>query len=112
MTLLGNTGYHKMQLESGESRRKLIKVCILGSVLDFILILVLLLIIFMPASIKRDKDVVLSQVYDRPLLTTVDAVNKARSTGVCEFNIGKEHYIVWDMPKNYVDYSAWWVRLP
>lgn len=49
---------------------------------------------------------------DRPVLESVQQVWKARTTGVCEFNIGGVHYVVVNMPKEYVDYSSWYCRMP
>ena len=49
---------------------------------------------------------------DRPILESVQQVWEARTTGVCRFRIGGELYIVENMPKEYVDYSSWYVRMP
>jgi len=49
---------------------------------------------------------------DRPVLETVHQVWDARVTGVSEFDFDGVHYIVENLPKGYVDYSAWYVRLP
>ena len=49
---------------------------------------------------------------DRPVLESVRQVYEARTTGVSTFRIGKEHYVVENLPKHYVDYSSWYVRMP
>ena len=49
---------------------------------------------------------------DRPVLETVQQVWEARTTGVSTFRIGSEYYIVENLPKEYVDYSSWYVRMP
>ena len=49
---------------------------------------------------------------DRPVLETVQQVWNARVTGVSEFEFDGVHYIVRNLPKEYVDYSSWYVRMP
>lgn len=49
---------------------------------------------------------------DRPVLETVRQVWQARTTGVAEFDFDGDHYIVYNLPKEYVDYSSWYVRMP
>ena len=49
---------------------------------------------------------------DRPVLESVQQVWEARTTGVSEFYFDGTHYVVENMPKNYVDYSSWYVRMP
>ena len=53
-----------------------------------------------------------TSVKDRPVLETVHQVWSARVTGVSEFDFDGVHYIVKNMPKEYVDYSSWYVRMP
>ncbi|MBQ9000399.1 MAG: hypothetical protein IJ087_00915 [Eggerthellaceae bacterium] len=48
---------------------------------------------------------------DRPILETVQQVRKARATGIAEFDFDGVHYIISGLPKEYVDYSAWYVRV-
>ena len=47
-----------------------------------------------------------TSILDRPLLSTRQQIETARATGICSFHIGNEHYIVTDLPKEYIDYSA------
>ena len=49
---------------------------------------------------------------DRPVLETVQQVWRARTTGVCDFEFDGVHYVVSGLPKEYIDYSAWCVRMP
>lgn len=49
---------------------------------------------------------------DRPLLESPQQVWEARATGVGCFRFGGEHYVVENLPEEYVDYSAWYVRMP
>jgi len=51
-------------------------------------------------------------VKDRPVLETVHQVWQARATGISEFDFDGVHYVIEDLPKEYVDYSSWWVRMP
>ena len=52
------------------------------------------------------------EVGDRPLLETWEQVRDARLHGFAEFRIGRELFVVYDLPKEYVDYSAKCVRMP
>ena len=49
---------------------------------------------------------------DRPVLETVRQVWQARTTGVAEFDFDGSHYVISGFPKEYVDYSSWYVRMP
>ena len=49
---------------------------------------------------------------DRPVLETPQQVWQARTTGVSEFYFDGMHYVIVNMPKEYVDYSSWYVRMP
>ena len=49
---------------------------------------------------------------DRPVLESVQQVWEARTTGVCTFYFDGALYVVENMPKEYVDYSSWYVRMP
>ena len=49
---------------------------------------------------------------DRPVLETVQQVMKARTTGISEFDFNGVHYVNANMPKEYVDYSSWYCRMP
>lgn len=49
---------------------------------------------------------------DRPVLESVPQVWQARTTGISEFDFDGVHYIVVNLPKHYVDYSSWYVRMP
>ncbi len=49
---------------------------------------------------------------DRPVLETVHQVWEARTTGVCRFHFDGVYYVVENMPKEYIDYSSWYVRMP
>lgn len=49
---------------------------------------------------------------DRPIMESMPRVWEARHTGVCVFYFDGVRYEVTDMPKEYVDYAAWYVRLP
>ena len=63
------------------------------------------------ATIPQQKEKVL-RVNDRPLLETVEQVYQARKTGYATFRIGAEYYVIENIPKEYVDYSSWYVRMP
>lgn len=49
---------------------------------------------------------------DRPILETPQQVWQARTTGVSEFDFDGTHYVITNLPKHYVDYSSWYVRMP
>lgn len=49
---------------------------------------------------------------DRPVIESVNKVWDARMTGVVEFDFDGEHYVITNLPKHYIDYSAWYVRMP
>lgn len=49
---------------------------------------------------------------DRPVLETVQQVWEARTTGVSRFHFDGVYYVVENLPKGYVDYSSWYVRMP
>jgi len=49
---------------------------------------------------------------DRPVIESMPRVWEARATGVARFHFDGVYYVVTDLPKEYVDYSAWYVRLP
>lgn len=49
---------------------------------------------------------------DRPVLETPQQVWQARTTGVSEFYFDGMHYVIVNLPKEYVDYSSWYVRMP
>lgn len=49
---------------------------------------------------------------DRPVLESVQAVWNSRMTGVSVFDFDGVHYVIDNLPKEYIDYSAWYVRLP
>lgn len=49
---------------------------------------------------------------DRPVLESVQQVAQAMATGVCEFDFDGVHYVIADLPKEYVAYSAWYCRMP
>lgn len=51
-------------------------------------------------------------VHDRPLLESVDAVIEARTHDTIAFRVGNEYYVVSNLPKEYIDYSSWAVRMP
>ena len=80
----------------------------------FLLGLLLVLCITMLASrpsATQDKEEVLV-ANDRPLLETVEQVYEARTSRYCHFNIGDEYFVVENLPKEYIDYSSWRVRMP
>ena len=49
---------------------------------------------------------------DRPVLETVQQVLKAQTTGISEFDFDGVHYVITDMPKDYIAYSSWYCRMP
>ena len=49
---------------------------------------------------------------DRPILETVHQVWDARATGISRFHFDGVYYVVENLPKHYVDYSSWYVRMP
>lgn len=53
-----------------------------------------------------------TSVKDRPMLESVQQVWQARTTGISEFNFDGVHYVIENLPKEYVDYSSWYVRMP
>lgn len=113
MTLPDNTEYRKTRYESGESKlEQVVKVAILIDVTLLLILVSLAVCPIDPFEAKPSVDVLMTQIKDRPVLESVDAVRQARMTGVSEFDFNGEHYIVRDLPKGYVDYSSWYVRMP
>ena len=53
-----------------------------------------------------------TSIYDRPVLETVSQVRQARMTGISEFDFDGEHYVIDGLPKEYVDYSSEYCRMP
>lgn len=49
---------------------------------------------------------------DRPVLETPRQVWEARATGVSTFRFDGVLYVVEGLPRHYVDYSSWYVRMP
>lgn len=49
---------------------------------------------------------------DRPVLESIEQVYQARRTGVSVFMFDGIEYTVVNLPDEYVNYSARWVRLP
>lgn len=47
-----------------------------------------------------------ASVNDRPLLDTPRQVQEARTSGRCSFRIGSEYFVVENLPREYVDWSA------
>lgn len=109
MTLPGNTVYRKTRYEFGESR--ILQVLPLLGLLGYI-VGMLLAAMVVTAPKAPAHEAIEFRVYDRPLLETVQAVYKARRTGVAEFNFNGVHYVVTNIPKEYVEYSSWWNRMP
>lgn len=64
-----------------------------------------------PAT-PAEADDCFASVHDRPVLEDPDEVISARRTGWCAFRFDGVYYIVENLPEEYVDYSAWCVRLP
>ena len=109
MTLPGNTASFKMPSESGENKLERAVTCL--CFFCFVECMVFWMLISTPVHSAPEADVLL-RVKDRPVLESVEAVYKARTTGVCDFYVGNDHYVVRNLPKEYVDYSSWWVRMP
>ena len=53
-----------------------------------------------------------SKPKDRPVLESVQQVLQARTTGISEFDYNGVHYVIDNLPKEYVDYASWYVRMP
>lgn len=53
-----------------------------------------------------------ASVSDRPLIEDVDSVWKARATGVSEFPFDGEHYVITNLPEEYLAYSEKACRMP
>jgi predicted membrane protein len=93
-------------------RQKLIQITwvLFLTLLAVVLSFVLYCVISQPSATQHKKEEL--RVNDRPVLETVEQVYQARTTGYSTFRIGSEYYIVENLPKEYVDYSSWWVRMP
>lgn len=78
--------------------------------LGLVLVLGITMLVSRPSA-TQDKEEVL-RVNDRPLLETVEQVYEARTTKYSHFRIGNEYYVVENLPKEYIDYSSWRVRMP
>lgn len=93
-------------------RQKLIQITwvLFLTLLAVVLSFVLCCVISQPSATQHKKEEL--RVKDRPVLETVEQVYQARTTGYSTFRIGNEYYIVENLPKEYVDYSSWWVRMP
>ena len=49
---------------------------------------------------------------DRPVIESMPLVWESRATGISKFYFDGVYYELDDLPKEYVDYAAWYVRLP
>ena len=80
---------------------------------DFVVLIALLLsIILLPPYQTEAVQQFAQRPHDRPVIESMPRVWEARATGVCDFYFDGVHCVVEDLPKEYVDYSAWYVRLP
>ena len=64
------------------------------------------------SSATGPEPIVLTRVHDRPVLESVQQVYEARTTGICSFYFDGYYYVIQNMPKEYIDYSSWYVRMP
>ena len=86
--------------------------CVFLMLLDTIaLASVLVVSVFFPPQ-QAEAVTFACRAHDRPVMESMPRVWQARATGICEFDFDGVHYVVENMPKEYVDYSAWYVRLP
>lgn len=73
------------------------------------------LTVALPAMVAADEqagEAFLQEPKDRPVLETVQQVWEAETTGTASFYFGGEHYVIENLPKEYVKYSAWYCRMP
>ena len=91
---------------------KLLAAMLVIPVLDFVFLIVLVFTTTVFGSEDEAAPAFVPKPKDRPVLESVQQVWNARTTGVCEFDFDGVHYVVTNLPKEYVDYSAWYVRLP
>ena len=85
---------------------------IFGYVLMIVVVAALLNAVTLLFPWKASADDFLYTPRDRPVLETVQQVLQARTTGVSVFNIGGDHFVIENLPKEYVDYSSWFCRMP
>lgn len=86
-------------------------VTILAAYVAIMLVVAVICSMF-PPPCRAHADVFLHNPKDRPVLETVHQVWEARHTGVCRFRFDGVYYVVENMPKEYIDYSSWYVRMP
>lgn len=107
----GSTEFRKTP--SGHGASKLKQAILVASVVGVTLLLILISLAALPVPDGHESyyERRSLRVHDRPVMERLDQVWDARMTGVCEFSFDGEHYRVRDMPKGYVDYSSWCVRM-
>ncbi len=111
MTSQDNMAFLKMPSESGEIRGRLARACALFGLLDYLLVMLLAMLIMRPVELPKDETEGLI-VQDRPVLETVQQVYQAQTTDTCAFYFDGVYYVIHRLPKGYVDYSSWYVRMP
>ena len=102
-------------------RGKLVRANVIIGIIDAILIVVLLAVMIAASQPPRKPKLykhayypftVEVCIFDRPLLGTVPQIIEARRTGVASFYFDGEHYVIENIPKEYVDYSSRLARMP
>lgn len=63
-------------------------------------------------SVPHSPELFAKPPMDKPVLESIEQVYQARRTGVSVFDFDGVHYVVKNLPDEYVDYSARWIRLP
>jgi len=102
-------------------RQRLILAIKIGVTIDLLLLITFAVIVCAASTHPKKPQPIRNTYYpftveasvrDRPLLETVEQVTQARRTGVSEFDFDGEHYVVVGLPKHYIDYASWCVRMP
>lgn len=85
---------------------------ILGAITVALWVVLIALMLWPRQAPERHEQRFLLKPVDRPVIESMPRVWEARATGISRFYFDGEYYVVDNLPKEYVDYSAWYVRLP
>ena len=93
------------------SRQKLLQITwtLFLFLLGLVLVLGILMVASRPSATQVKEEL---RCNDLPLLNTVQQVYECRRTGYATFHIGKEYYVVDNLPEEYIEYSEWLIRMP
>lgn len=95
-----------------EKREQLITWCCALSGFAYIMFGMLLALVTAQWPVTVEHEEFCRPAHDRPLLETVSQVREARLDGFSIFHYDGVYYVIYNLPREYVDYSAWCARMP